>query len=119
MPFIKLESNLNIPEERAAPLSRALVRAVSKLTGEAEKDLSVNLAGGRRMRMANTDDPIAHIEIKGVEYPKDKAQPLAEAISAIVEEQLGIPDDRIYIAVVSNRLSMWRVNGAERRQERA
>ena len=114
MALIRFETNVNIPDDKARIITQNLTRAVCRLTGEAPAETRVELAGNRRMRMADSDEPIAHMEIRDVEFPKDRAQELTRAVCPVLEEALGIRDNRVYIAVVSKRNSMWRVNGDQR-----
>lgn len=111
MPVVKLETNSGIPEEKNGALMQRLRTAVAAITGHPLAEMRVELAGGRKMRMADSDEPIAHVEVKGVEFPKDRAGELTAAICPILDNILGIRDNRVYIAVVSTRNSMWRVNG--------
>lgn len=113
MATIKVETNSHIPEERIRPLSVGLCKALAQLTGEPEPSFSAELAGNRRMRMAESDEPIAHVEIRGTEFPKDRAAELSAVVSALLDEHLSIHEEAVYIAVVSSRMSMWRVNGSD------
>lgn len=112
MAIVRFETNAGVPDDRAKIIHQNLTKAVARIAGEPEANVRVEITGNRRMRMAESDEPIAHIEIRDVELPKDCAGELTRAICPVVEEALAIQDNRIYIAVVSRRNSMWRVNGA-------
>lgn len=111
MALIRFETNTSVPEDRARIVTQNLTKAVARVTGEPETEMRVEIAGNRRMRMAESDEPIAHVEIRNVEIAKDRAKELTQAICPVLEEAMGIRDNHIYIAVVSTRNSMWRVNG--------
>ena len=111
MPVVKLETNTRIPEEKAGKLRQGLLAAVAGATGVPTADFRVELAGDRKMRMADSDEPIAHVEIKDLDLPKDQAPKLTQAVCPVLDGMLGIRDNRVYIAVISTRSSMWRVNG--------
>lgn len=111
MAVIKLETNASVPDERMGALARSLLQTLSRLLGTPSSEMRVEAAGNRRMRMAQSDDPIVHVEMKGVDFPKDRAGALTSAICPVIQEALGVSESKIYIAVVSNRNSMWRVNG--------
>lgn len=111
MATVRFETNANIPEDRGRIVVQNLTKAVARISGEPESEVRVEMAGNRRMRMADSDEPIAHVEIRNTEMPKNKAAELTQAICPVLEEALGIQDHNIYIAVVSSRNSMWRVNG--------
>ncbi|MDR1745501.1 MAG: hypothetical protein LBS30_07095 [Planctomycetota bacterium] len=111
MALIRFETNANVPEDRMKIVITNLTRAVSRVTGEPETEIRVEIAGNRRMRMADSDEPIAHIEIRDVEIPKERAKEITQAICPVIEDAMDIEDRNIYIAIVSRRNSMWRVNG--------
>lgn len=112
MALIRFETNAPVPPDSTGIITRNLTLAVMRVAGEAEADVRVEVHGNRRMRMADdSDEPIAHVEIRNVDISKDRAGELTNAICPVIGEALGIRDSRVYIAVVSPRNSMWRVNG--------
>lgn len=112
MATVRFETNISVPEDRAKIIAQNLTKAVARIAGEPESEVKVEIAGNRNMLMAKSNEPIAHVEINSVDLPKERASELTRAICPVVEEALGIQDSKIYIAVVSRRNSMWRVNGA-------
>ncbi len=111
MALIRFETNTSTPEERVKVITKNLIRVVARFTGEPESEIRIEIAGNRKMRMAESDEPIAHVEIRNVEIPKDRAKELTNAICPVIEDVFAIHANHIYIAVVSPRNSMWRVNG--------
>lgn len=112
MAIVRLETNAGVPEDREKIIKQNLTKAVARIAEEPESGVRVEIAGNRRMRMAESDEPIAHVEIRDVELPKSRAGELTRAICPVLEETMAVQDDRIYIAVISRRNSMWRVNGS-------
>lgn len=113
MATVRFETNAGVPEDRAKIIVQNLTKAVARVAGLPEAEVRVEIASNRRMRMADSDEPIAHVEIRNVDISKDRAGELTRAVCPVLEEAMAIQDDRIYIAVVSSRNSMWRVNGME------
>lgn len=111
MALVRFETNSRVSEERVRILTKNLTKAVARVAGEQESQVKVEIAGDRRMRMAESDEPIAHVEIRNVEIAKDRAGELTQAICPVLEDAMGIQNNKVYIAVVSTRNSMWRVNG--------
>ena len=114
MPLVRLETNGIVPEEKFGALKERLRVSVAGVLGERVEEMRVELAVGSKMRMADSDEPLAHVTVKGVEFPKDRAPELTGVICPLLDSLLGIRDNRVYIAVVSTRNSMWRVNGDSR-----
>ncbi len=118
MALIRFETNMNIIEDRANLFVRKVKKAVAPLLGEPETEIRVELAGNRKMRMAKSDEPIAHLEVRNVEFPKERADEITRAICPAVEEAFAIHDHNIYIAVISRRNSMWRVHGGDTQMQK-
>ncbi|MCD8352624.1 MAG: hypothetical protein LUC93_18635 [Planctomycetaceae bacterium] len=111
MALVRLETNMSVGEDRVKTIKKKLAAAVAHITAEQEREVLVEVAGDRRMRMAASGDNLAHVEIRNVEIDKDRAPELTHAICPVLEDALTIQSDQIYIAVISKRNSMWRVNG--------
>lgn len=111
MPLIKFTTNMQLPEERMEELGRKLAKGLCGVTGEPESATKVELSGGRALRSASgVEERAAHIEIRNSEIEKAQADSLAQALCPVVEEVLAIDKAKIYIAVLTNRSSMWRAN---------
>ena len=111
MPLIKFTTNMQLPEERMEELGRKLAKGLCSVTGEPESATKVELAGGRALRSGGgSEDRAAHIEIRNSEVAKPQADSLTQALCPVVEDVLAIAKEKVYIAVLTNRNSMWRAN---------
>lgn len=120
MALVRLETNVFVAEAKAMEINRKLASAVAKVTGTPPGDMRVEIAGNRRMRMAEVgDEPLAHVQVRGVDFPKERAAELTNAICPALLNGIGVQDSRVYIAVISDRNSMWRVNGDAGKRDRA
>ncbi len=111
MALIRMQTNMNVFEDRVGLFTKKIIKAVAPALGEPETEIRVEIMGSRKMRMATSDEPIAHMEIRNVEVPKDHGDALAKAICPVVESVFAIQSHNVYIAVVSNHNTMWRISG--------
>ncbi len=111
MALLRLETNVSVPEEGAKVLQSKLTRQLAPLFNEQGNHVRLEIAANRRMRMASADEHLVHLEIRDVEFPKDRADELTNIVCPIIDEVLSIGPKSVYIAVISARNSMWRVNG--------
>ncbi|MCD7896907.1 MAG: hypothetical protein LUG50_09580 [Planctomycetaceae bacterium] len=111
MALLRLETNATVPEEGAKVLHSKLTRHLAPLFEEPENQVRLEIAANRRMRMATSDEQLVHLEIRNIEFPKDRAEELTDLVCPIIEDVLSIGPKSVYIAVISARNSMWRVNG--------
>lgn len=110
MPYLKLETNVSIPDDKAAALLKSLSDAVVSVTGKPERVVQVAMVGGSRMLFAGSEEPNAHVEVKGISFPEESAKGMSEAICVVLQDSLNIPGERVYLAFVSYKGSMWGVN---------
>lgn len=111
MPYLKLDTNVPVDAPLAEELLRELSEAVSRVTEKPESVVQVAVDGGKAMLMAKTTEPTAHVEIKGIGFPEGKARAMSEAVCSVLGKRLDIKGNRIYIAFVSYKGSMWGVDG--------
>ena len=111
MPYLKLETNVIIKDDVAGELLKDLSAAVARVTGKPESVTQVGVDGGQRMLMARTEEPTAHVEVKGIGFPEENAKAMSEAICAVLKNRLDIKGNRVYIAFVSYKGSMWGMDG--------
>jgi hypothetical protein len=113
MPHIRFETNIQIPDDKSRNVLLGLGAELSRLMSLPAGEVRVEVAGGRRMRLAGDGDMVAHIEIRQCDYPRKRSEELLDAFARVVDGNLGIGRENIYIAVISNRNSMWKVLGNE------
>ena len=111
MPYLKLETNVPIPDAKAGELLKHLSATVARVTGKPESSVQVGMIGGQRMFMAGSEEPTAHVEVKGIGFPEERARDMSESICALLSGTLGIKGNRVYLAFVSYKGSMWGMNG--------
>lgn len=111
MPYLKLETNVAVPEAKAGALLKELSATVARVTGKPESVVQVVVSGGIPMLMAGSGEPAAHVEVKAIGFPEENARPMSEAVCGLLERELGIPGKRVFLAFVSYKGSMWGVDG--------
>ncbi|MCC8165703.1 MAG: hypothetical protein LIQ31_06050, partial [Planctomycetes bacterium] len=85
MALLRLETNASVPEEGAKVLQSKLTRRLAPLFEERENQIRLEIAANRRMRMATSDDHLVHLEIRDVEFPKDRADELTNLVCPIID----------------------------------
>lgn len=112
MPFLSFTSNAVISEEQASGLAKALSEAVAAGSGKPERYVQVAVPHVRsEMLLAGSEDPTVYMDVKAVGLLEPVAHKLSGLLTAVVERELGIPPDRVYISFASYAGSMWGFNG--------
>lgn len=105
MPYVRLQTNAQLGDANA--LLKELSAAVAKVTGKPETFVQVAAQGEIPMCMAGNGSPTAHVEVKALGFPKDKAKPISAALCKILEDRLKIDGSRVFIVFSSHEGAMW------------
>lgn len=111
MPFIRVETNLPIPDDQAKALGADLSALAARLLGKPEAYVMVHLHADQSMAFAGTDAPLAFVEVKSIGLPAAQTPELSASLSAFLKGRLGIPPDRTYIVFSSVPAELWGWNG--------
>ncbi len=111
MPYLMLQTNIEIPLDSANALLKNLSTAVAKALGKPESYVMVALDDGRPMFFAGSDEPTAYIELKSLGLPGTMTPALSRTLCGLIEQQLEIDQERIYIEFSSPANHLWGWNG--------
>ncbi|NOQ63591.1 MAG: hypothetical protein GQ582_03670 [Methyloprofundus sp.] len=107
MPLIKLRTNVNVSEANTAKLMSELSQLLASETGKPERYVMVEVKGDRNMLFGGSADPVAYIECKSIGLSTVQAKSLAKSISGVLNTQLNIGADRIYIEFSNCPAEFW------------
>ncbi len=112
MPFLKVQTNVEISPDTQRTLLVTLSRETASQLGKPERYVMVALEPGQTMYFAGSDAPLAYLELKSIGLPETLTPTLSETLCRQVSEALGIAGDRIYIEFSDAPRAMWGWNGA-------
>ncbi|MBR1528059.1 MAG: hypothetical protein IJ642_02005 [Oscillospiraceae bacterium] len=110
MPFINIKTNQSVSKTQQEVIKSGLGNAISTLPGKSEQWLMVGIEPEYILYHQGTDAPAAMVEVQlyggasGSAYSK-----LTGQISEILNSELSIPKNRIYVSYFST--SDWGWNG--------
>jgi phenylpyruvate tautomerase len=111
MPYLKLKTNTSISSEQSPKLLKQFSSLMAEETGKSESYVMVELAGDREMIFSGSGAPLAYVECKSIGLSSSQAKSLSAAISQLLEEQLQIKAERIYIEFSNCPADYWGWNG--------
>lgn len=111
MPYIDLKTTAKVTKEKEIALKAAFGKAIELIPGKSERWLMVKLADECKMFLAgDSKDEIAMVEIDIFGNAKNEAYDLVtERICDILNEELSIKKDRIYVKY--SEVDHWGWNG--------
>lgn len=107
MPYLKIQSNHPIDATKAAEFIKSASRLVAEGLGKPERYVMVALEPPVPMVFAGSEDPTVFIELKSIGLPASKTPQLSESLCQLVNTELGVPGDRIYIEFQDAPRNMW------------
>ena len=72
----------------------------------------VALASPIPMSFAGSDAPTAYLELKSIGLPSSQTKQLSQALCELIDSELTISKDRVYIEFADAPRAMWGWNGS-------
>ncbi|QYY35720.1 phenylpyruvate tautomerase MIF-related protein [Ruficoccus sp. ZRK36] len=107
MPYLNIQTNLAVSEEARHLLLKRSSKLTAELLGKPESYMMVALKPDVPMSFAGTEDPVAYLELHALGLAADKTKILSKGLCQLVEDELGIPGERIYVKFASAQGAMW------------
>ncbi len=111
MPYLRIKTNTVPADGAGKKLLAAVSSLVSNELGKHEQFFMGAFEPGVEMIFAGSDAPLAALELKALGLPGQKTKDLSRALCSLVEENLGVPKDRVYIKFHDVSRGMWGWNG--------
>ena len=112
MPFVKIQSNVELSDAEQESLLKSISSLTSKELDKPERYVMVAIEPATQMLFAGTNEPACYLELKSIGLAEDKIPALSHVLCQEIETQLGITKDRIYIEFANAPRSMWGWNGS-------
>lgn len=111
MPYLTIQTNQNVDVATSQRLMKQASKTVSELLGKPETYVMVAVPPAVPMLFAGSDDPLAYLELKSIGLPEEATGALSGALCTLINEQLGIAKERIYIEFANAKRTLWGWNG--------
>jgi len=111
MPLLRIQTNININDESKKSLLQQSSKLAASELGKPESYVMVVIESSQPMLFGGTDAPLAYLELKSIGLPENKTSALSKSLCQLMQEQLHIPKDRVYIEFANADGSMWGWNG--------
>jgi len=111
MPLIKVTTNQSISAEAQAAFLRQLSATTAAMLGKPESYVMAIFNEQPQMLFAGSAEPLAHVELKSLGLPESNTADYSARLCSLIEEELGIPAERIYIEFSAPARHMWGWSG--------
>ncbi len=111
MPFLSLNTNIDLDDSQAAGLLEEMTQVIKTATGKSERYIMTEVESSKLMMFAGSTDPLAYLECKSIGLTPTQAKNLSASISQLLQSELKIPAERIYIEFSNCPAELWGWNG--------
>ena len=110
MPLLNITTNNKINDDKLFALLAS--KTTAKFLGKPESYVMVIVKDKQTLTFAGNDNPAAFVELKSLGLPESDTAKFSSSLGSLINEQLGIEQDRIYIEFSNAERHMWGWNGA-------
>lgn len=110
MPYLKIETNADIPSVAQQAFVTQASAQIAELLGKPEAYVMVRLdvaSEGVVMAFGGSTEPCAYCELKSLGLPEVKSTELSQAICTLLEKAFGIDAGRVYIEMSDHPRNLW------------
>lgn len=111
MPMLKIQTNQSLDADLQKTLMRRTSQEVAAILGKPERYVMVSLEHNPAMLFGGSDAPLAYLELKSIGLPESRTPELSSSLCQLMQEQLGLAADRVYIEFADAPRAMWGWNG--------
>ncbi|MGD8913978.1 MAG: phenylpyruvate tautomerase MIF-related protein [Candidatus Thiodiazotropha sp.] len=112
MPLLKITTNRPIDQNRVAELLKHTSESVAAILGKPERYVMISIEHNPQMLFAGSDDALAYLELKSIGLPDDQTKQISNALCQLMEQQLAISPERVYIEFSAAERHQWGWNSS-------
>jgi len=110
MPLLSIRTNINLNDLNS--LASLASKTTANALGKPESYVMVAVEDQLTMLFAGSDEPTAYLELKSISLPESETKTLSSVLCQLINEQLDIEKNRIYIEFSNAERHMWGWNGS-------
>ncbi len=111
MPYLKIQTNAEIPADKQQAIMKRLSTTVAEALGKSERYVMVALEAAAPMLFGGEAAPCAYLELKSIGLPEELTPQLSQTLCETITAELNIPGERIYIEFANATRHLWGWNG--------
>ena len=112
MPLLKLETTVVLSEDKRQALLASLSKTVAETIGKPQQYVMV-AASQAAMQMSGSPGDAAFVDVRSIGgLTEDVNRKLSQKVCQLLNDSLGIPQNRIYLNFTEVEASHWGWNGS-------
>ena len=111
MPYFSIVTNQSIDRTANQQLLKKTSAFIAELLGKPESYVMISIQPETPLIFGGSDEPAALVRLKSINLPVDRCPELSEKICNLIEQELGVPQDRVFIDFKDLERNMFGWNG--------
>ncbi|HUK81061.1 MAG TPA: phenylpyruvate tautomerase MIF-related protein [Verrucomicrobiae bacterium] len=111
MPYLRIQTNKGIDDTMTQDMLKKASRLVAQQLSKPEKYVMVSFEPSNAMLFAGSAEPAAFLELRAIGFPADRTDDLSRLLCELVQSELDIPKDRVFINFADVPPNRWGWNG--------
>jgi phenylpyruvate tautomerase len=111
MPYLRITTNQSIDADQKRELLKAASWLVATELTKPEQYVMVSVETPVSMLFAGMDAPCAFLDLRGIGLSESRTGKLSQMLCGLMQSQIGIPPDRVYINFADIKPTFWGWNG--------
>ena len=111
MPYLQIQTNVDVKPEQQATLLESASQTVAHALSKPESYVMVALQPNIPMCFAGNEQPAAFLILESINLPTDSTPALSQDLCLFIEDTLKIPKDRVYVRFFNAERWTWGWNG--------
>ena len=107
MPYLSIQTNVPVNENQSPALLQKISKSVSDMLGKPENYVMVALQSAVPMVFGGNNQPLAYLQLKSLGLPESSTSDFSRGLCEILQAELAIPAERIYIEFSGPERHMW------------
>lgn len=112
MPYLRLQTNVDLDADRRAALVENAASLVAEVTDKTGRYVMVAVDDGAAMAFAGDRAPCAFLELRSIGLGSQDHGAQSARICAFLEAELGVPKDRVFVHFIDVPRADMGWNGA-------
>ncbi|MCG8018118.1 MAG: phenylpyruvate tautomerase MIF-related protein [Candidatus Thiodiazotropha sp. 'RUGA'] len=112
MPLLRITTNRTVDDEQVKELLKIASATVAEMLGKAERYVMVDFVYNPHMIFSGNSANTAYLELKSIGLPVDRTGDFSKLLCLLMQKQLQITEERVYIEFSSAERHLWGWNSA-------
>jgi phenylpyruvate tautomerase len=111
MPYLRIQANRPVEDIASQEFLKKASRLMAQELSKPEDYVMISLESSSAILFAGSAEPAAFLELRAIGLPVKKTNNLSRVLCELVESELGIPKERVFINFSDLPPNMWGWNG--------